>query len=132
MNYAMLPLYVPHDFLCIGFGGRIGELICGKDTQWNYADGDIAQVSFQNVTEAIDRFILPWFEQYADEEKLRKKLLEDKKRIEITGIGTGYANQEWILALERCEYRDNSISTNFARLKRKSYCNHGMKISQRT
>lgn len=79
VNYAMLPLYVPHDFFGIGFGGRVGELINGKSIWWDYADA----------------------------EELMKKLLKDRETSEKTRIGTGYRNREWIKALEeKGDYRE--------------------------
>lgn len=117
VNYAMMPLYVPHDFLITGFGGRIGKLICGRDTWWDYADRNIAQISFQNIVEAIDKFVLPWFEQYSDEKNLLEKLFEDKTKSEKTGIGTGYKNREWIAALEEQGDYKEIISMNYKRLK---------------
>ena len=107
VNYAMLPLYVPHDFFGIGFGGRVGELINGKSIWWDYADEEIAEISFQNVVSAIERLILPWFERYSDEQELMKKLLKDRETSEKTRIGTGYRNREWIKALEeKGDYRE--------------------------
>lgn len=117
VNYAMLPLYISHDFFCIGFGGRIGAMICGKDTWWDYADEKIAMVSFQNVAGALERFVLPWFEQYSDEQMLLKRLQKDKETSEKTGIATGYFNEEWISSLEECDNRDAVISANFEKLK---------------
>lgn len=84
VNYAIMPLYVPHDYLVTGFGGRLGMLICDKDIWWDYVNEAIAQISFQNVADAIDRFVLPWFNRYANEEVLKKKLLEDKQKKEQT------------------------------------------------
>ena len=31
VNYALIPLYIPHDFISFDLGGRLGELICGND-----------------------------------------------------------------------------------------------------
>lgn len=117
VNYSIMPLYVPHDYLTIGFGARLGELICGKDIWWDYANDDIAQVSFQNVLDAIDRFLLPWFEKYSDEKILMEKLLEDKKKREQIRVDIPYKNNEWIFALKKCDNRNDIISENINKLK---------------
>ncbi len=117
VNCSIMPLYVPHDYLIIGFGARLGELICDKDIWWDYANDDIAQASFQNVLDAIDRFVLPWFDKYSDEKSLMEKLLEDKKKSERTGIGISYKNKEWIDALKKCDNRNDIISENILKLK---------------
>ena len=117
VNYALMPLYVPHDYMVIGFGDRIGIAISNRDIWWDYANESIAKISFQNVVEAIDKFVLPWFEKYSNEKKLIKKLLEDKKKKERKGLGVTYKNKEWLESLERCEDRSSIISGNIEKLK---------------
>lgn len=117
VNYAIMPLYVPHDYIQIGLGGRLGELICDKDIWWDYACDDIAQVSFRNVLEAIDRFLFPWFAKYSDENYLLKKLTEDTKKSKRIGIASSYKNEAWICALEKCDGRSEMIAENIRRLK---------------
>ncbi len=117
VNYAIMPLYVPHDYLVLGFGDRLGTLICNKDIWWDYANEAIAQVSFQNVADAIERFVMPWFDKYATEDALMKKLMEDKKKREQTGLGIPYKNEEWISSLKEDKARANIIWENIDRLK---------------
>ena len=54
VNYAMTPLYVPHNFLSLDFCERIGMLLCIRDIWWDFANDSIAKVSFGNVAKAID------------------------------------------------------------------------------
>ena len=117
VNYSLMPLYVPHDYLIIGFGGRLGGLICGKDIWWDYATNSAAEVSFQNVSEAIKIFLLPWFEKYSDEDYVRKELLKDKKRSGRIGLGIPYKNEEWLNAIDGCANRKEIIDGNIQRLK---------------
>lgn len=116
VNYAIMPLYVPHEYIVTGFGGRIGMLICDKDIWWDYANDSIAQVSFQNVADAIEQFLIPWFNAYANEEELLKKLLEDKEKSEQTGRGIPYKNAEWICAIKEGA-ETNVITDNVQKLK---------------
>ena len=117
VNYAIMPLYVPHDYLVTGFGSRLGKLICDKDIWWDYANDSIAQVSFQNVADAMERFVVPWFDKYASEDALMKKLMEDKKKREQTGLGIPYKNEEWFNALEERGNRTEIILENIEKLK---------------
>lgn len=117
INVSIMPLYVPHDYVVIGFGDRLGKFICNKDIWWDYANDDIAYESFQNVKEAIDRFVLPWFNKYSDEKCLMEKLLEDKKNSKRTGIGVSYKNEEWINALKESVDRTAIIADNVSKLK---------------
>ncbi len=100
-----------------GFGSRLGKLICDKDIWWDYANETIAQVSFQNVANAIERFVMPWFDKYATEDVLMKKLMEDKKKSEQTGRGIPYKNAEWLNALEERGDRTEIILENIEKLK---------------
>lgn len=117
VNYAIMPLYVPHDYLVTGFGSRLGKLKCDKDIWWDYANDSIAQVSFQNVADAMERFVVPWFDKYASEDALMKKLMEDKKKCEQTGLGIPYKNEEWLNALEERGNRTEIILENIEKLK---------------
>lgn len=117
VNYAIMPLYVPHDYLALGFGSRLGKLICDKDIWWDYANDSIAQVSFQNVADAIGRFVMPWFDKYATEDVLMKKLIDDKKKREQTGMGIPYKNEEWLNAFEERGDRTEIILENIEKLK---------------
>ncbi len=100
VNYSIMPLYVYLEVLVFGFGGRLGKIICDKNVWWDFADAKIAEVSFLNVTEALDRFVLPWFEKHSDEEIIIKELLEEKERKEKRGWGLSKVNAAWLKALE--------------------------------
>lgn len=56
VNYALIPLYTPHDFFYYDLTDRLGKLIRNRDTWWDYADQKIAEISFRNVMDAIDIF----------------------------------------------------------------------------
>lgn len=75
LNVCVLPIYVPHDIFTIGFGDRIGILINGKDFWWDYKDLTTSEKSFENIIEALELFILPWFEKYNNENKYLSDLL---------------------------------------------------------
>lgn len=117
VNYALMPLYVSHDYLVTGFGDRLGRLICDTDIWWDYANEAISQISFQNVIDAVEQFVLPWFEKYENEETLKKKLLEDKKKSEQTVRGIPYKNAEWLSALEERGDRTEIILENIEKMK---------------
>lgn len=53
-NYALIPLYVPHEFLSFDLGDRLGILISGRDVWWDYSDDIVASVSFDNIIQAIE------------------------------------------------------------------------------
>lgn len=117
VNYSLMPLYVPHDYMVTGFGGRLGELIQGKDVWWDYATYDAAEASFQNVTRAIELFLLPWFEKYSDETYLRKELQKEKRYSRWTGKGSSYKNNEWLNAMDDRINKTEVIDGNIQKLK---------------
>lgn len=113
VNYALMPLYIPLDHLMLGFGDRLGSAVCGKDIWWDFADEAIARKSFQNVADAIDRFVLPWFEKYSDEKTLEKKLFADRRK----SRWLSYPNEEWLNALNEQNDKDEIVSENRKKLK---------------
>lgn len=112
INYAIMPLYVPAEYMIIGFGDRLGTLISGKDIWWDYAADQMAKVSFQNVVQAISQFLLPWFQKYSEECNYRKQLEKDGKK-----PYSGYDSQLWLEALDGCEDKDCVILETIHRLK---------------
>ena len=89
VNIALMPIYAPSGgYMCIGFGGRLGEFVCGKDFWWDYKDADTAKKSFANVAEAIGQFAIPWFEKYDDGAAYTESLKKSE-------FGWGYPNVEW-------------------------------------
>lgn len=117
VNFSIMPLYVPHDYIVTGFGDRLGTMIRNKDTWWDYADETAARVSFQNVKEAIDRFVMPWFEKYADEVYLKEELLRKKQHYLKKGLGIPYKCEEWISAFDHPEQWEQIILENIQKLK---------------
>lgn len=79
VNYALTPLYIHYNFPIYCFNNRLGMLICKKDVWWDYADEDIASVSFENVADAIEEFVLPWFEAHSNDDLIKRALLEKGK-----------------------------------------------------
>lgn len=96
VNIALIPMYAQHDFICIGFGNRIGKLFCDRDVWWSFGNNDEAQTSFQNIAEAIALFVIPWFDTYKSEKAYREKLVED---IESDTVPT-YPAKKWLEALD--------------------------------
>lgn len=94
VNFAIMPLYCGQKFMVTGLGDRLGKYISGRDVWWDYCNDEIAKVSFTNITEAMIKFMFPWFFEYALEENYRKRLLEDKNRKFV-----GYPVDEWLEAL---------------------------------
>lgn len=92
LNVCVLPIYVPHDVFTIGFGDRIGILINGKDFWWDYKDLCTSERSFENVIQALNLFIFPWFNQYNSEDKYQKDLFDE------VGI-IGHSRIKWITYL---------------------------------
>lgn len=81
LNISLYPLYAPHDFITIGFGKRIGRIINDKDFWWDYKDDITAKLSFENIKNALEQFVIPWFEYYKDEENYIEDLLNRKYQI---------------------------------------------------
>ncbi len=92
LNVCVLPIYVPHDIFTIGFGDRIGILINGKDFWWDYKDLITSEKSFENIIQALELVIFPWFEQYNSEDKYQNDLFNE--------VGTiGNSRIKWITYL---------------------------------
>lgn len=100
VNYALVPLDIPHTFFSYDLGGRLGMLICGRDVWWDYANDAIAAVSFRNVTEAIDRFLLPWFQKHNDRAALRAELMRVQNIRKQHGGRLTDIQQAWLEALD--------------------------------
>lgn len=112
VNCAIMPLYVPTEYMMTGFGSRLGEFIVGKDIWWDYADDETANISFQNVLQAVRQFVLPWFQKYDDENVYRKQLKRDSKK-----SFCGYDAGLWLEAIDGRSHEDHVISENIRRLK---------------
>ena len=117
VNYALIPLYVPHRFLSYDLGDRLGELICDRDVWWDYSNSEIAEVSFQNVMDAIDDFLLPWFEERRSKESLKKELLKEELKRKKYGGRLSDIQQTWLNAIDSEDDYSDIISNNIATFK---------------
>ena len=124
VNYALVPMYIPQTSFSFVLGDRLGILICGRDVWWDYADDEIAAVSFQNVTDAIERFLLPWFREKADHAEIRRELLKEKRTREQYGGRLSGIQQAWLDALDHPADADAVIRENARvfRLPQKLFC----------
>ena len=112
VNYALMPLYVPTDYMILGFGGRLGMLIAGNDIWWDYANAEIAGRSFQNMTDAIGQFVLPWFRYFDDETAYTKQLQKDTRQ-----SFCGYDSKAWLAAAGIRNDREQIIAETVKRLR---------------
>ncbi|MBR1443552.1 MAG: DUF4304 domain-containing protein, partial [Firmicutes bacterium] len=112
VNYALIPLYVPHDFLSFALGDRLGMIICKKDVWWDHAEDNIAEMSFRNITEAIEKFLLPWFEHIANDDEIRIALLKEKRDREKYGGQLSDIQQAWLDAIDERKGCDEIIKAN--------------------
>lgn len=112
VNCAIMPLYVPTEYMVIGFGDRLGKFISEKDIWWDYATEEIAKLSFQNVVQAMQQFIMPWFQQFNDESSYRKQLKKDAKN-----SFCGYDSNLWLESINQYEKREPIILENISKLK---------------
>ena len=117
VNYALIALYVPHSFLSYDLGDRLGKLICNRDVWWDYADEKSAQVSFQNVMDAIECYLLPWFEERRSKESLKKELLIEEQKHKSYGGRLSDVQQAWLNVIDSKEEHSDIISNNIATFK---------------
>lgn len=78
LNIALFPLYAPQDFMTIGFGDRMGCIISGKDFWWDFKDDETTKISFENVKDGLEQFVMPWFEHYCYEKNYESDLMNHK------------------------------------------------------
>ena len=100
VNYALISLYVPRDFLSFDLGDRLGKLICKKDVWWDYSDEMAARLSFQNVMRVIDELLLPWFDQKSSKNALKQELLREEKICKKYGGRLSDIQQAWLNAID--------------------------------
>ena len=117
VNYALIALYVPHSFLSYDLGDRLGKLICDRDVWWDYSNEENAKVSFQNVIDAIDKFLLPWFEERQCKESLKKELLKEELKRKKYGGRLSDIQQAWLNAIDTEDDYSDIISSNIATFK---------------
>lgn len=116
VNYALIPLYTPHSFFYFDLTGRLGKLIRNMDTWWDYADQETAEISFRNVMDAMDIFLMPWFEERETKESLKEELLrENEIRASYGGNAEYYCY--WLEALDSNDDFSDIICQNIVKFK---------------
>lgn len=108
INFAAMPLYCENEYIVISLGDRLGTYISGEDIWWDYASEDIAEVSFNNVSTAIEKFVLPWFEDISTEDGYRSKLLSHHNK-KLTA--------RWLDAIDNIEDKESLIRQSIIALK---------------
>ena len=117
VNYALIALYVPHSFLSYDLGDRLGSLICDRDVWWDYSNAEIAEISFQNVMDAIDDFLLPWFEERKSKESLKRELLKEEQKRKKYGGRLSDIQQAWLNVIDSEDDYSDIISNNIVTFK---------------
>lgn len=112
VNCALISLYVPHSFLSFDLGDRLGVIICNKDIWWDYSNEQIAETSFQNVMDAIEMYLLPWFEERENKESLKRELLSEKKKREGYGGRLSDDQQKWLDVVDSEDDFTEIVSSN--------------------
>ena len=100
-NYALIPLYVPHEFLSFDLGDRLGILISGRDVWWDYSDDIVASVSFDNIIQAIEDYLLPWFKEKASVSSLKQELIKEERKRQKHGGHLSIIQQMWFESLDQ-------------------------------
>ena len=108
VNYGLTALYIPHTFFNCDINERIGMLICKKDIWWDFANDDIAKVSFENVAKAIEEFVIPWFDARSNDDSIRRMLLDDCEEY----YGWRRTKQTWLEAIGRRNNLSGTIEEN--------------------
>ncbi len=108
VNFAAMPLYCESEYIVISFGHRLGTYISGKDVWWDYTSEDIAKVSFDNVKAAIEKYVLPWFDEVSTEEGYR---------IKLQNIHNRNLAEKWIAAMENIDNKETLIQQSIMKLK---------------
>lgn len=106
VNFAVMPLYCGESYMVTDLGNRLGVYIYGKDIWWDYGNENIAKASFENVSEAIIKFVFPWFLEMSSEEIYKKRLKKEKSKIV----------NEWLAAFE-IEDKEPLIEDSIIQLK---------------
>jgi len=109
VNIIWMPLYVHHDYMARNITYRLGTIICGHDVWWDYANDSVAHDSFLNVLDAIDQFVIPRFEEYADIEKL-KEYINNLKSLSVN-------NREWLKEIDLYDCNDDIVCENIDKFK---------------
>ena len=108
VNFLIMPLYYECRDIDYALSQRLGWFISGKDVWWDFASEYIAKCSFVNVTEAIEKYLLPWF---VDNSK------EDVYRAYLVDLGEKKFAKNWLDALENTENKEELIRRNAEKMK---------------
>lgn len=111
VNLAVMPLYMPCNFIIFYFSHRLGELICRRDIWWDFADETVCAVSMKNVKEAIEQFGMPWFRKMANEHLIRLLLVKKKLSSKLSVY-----DKEWLDAIDSRNRRTAVIQENVNKL----------------
>ena len=117
VNYALTSLYVPHSFFNFDIGDRLGKLICDRDVWWDYSNEQIAEISFNNVIEAIENFLLPWFAEKDNIVSIRDMLISEKKRREEYGWRLSNDQAYWLNIIENNTWNNEIVAANIETFK---------------
>lgn len=112
VNLAVMPLYIPHEYIVFGFSRRLGGLICHHDIWWDFAEDAICKKSMDNVKTAIELFAMPWFHELSDEDYVMMQLLKQRQLSKISP-----RNQEWLSVMGERSTRTAVIQENIGKLK---------------
>ena len=75
----------------------------------DYSNEQIAEVSFDNVTDALEAFLLPWFDEKDSIESIRKELIKEQKKRDNYGGRLSEIQRMWLEAIESSS-RDEKIA----------------------
>ena len=112
VNILLMPMYLPQDSVPFG-GERISYFIGSPDVWWDFGDAKAAETSFKNIVEAVDRFVMPWFEKTSDPECL-KSMVQDHK---VPGQLTRNDYIKWNEVFDSYMELDNVVAENVERMK---------------
>lgn len=112
VHLAVMPLYIPHEYIVFGFSRRLGGLICHHDIWWDFAEDAICKKSMDNVKTAIELFAMPWFHELSDEDYVMMQLLKQRQLSKISP-----RNQEWLSVMGERSTRTAIIQENIGKLK---------------
>lgn len=122
INYALIPLYVPHDFLSFDLGGRISNIICKnldqhRDIWWDYSNDVIASISFQNTIEAIAKFLIPWFIEHLNTDEIKNDLLSIQQKCAEYGGRLSDIQEVWLKNIDNRIDDKSIINSNIIAMK---------------
>lgn len=102
VNFRVVPLWLPMKHLETDVG--VGERLHNGYQDWCYANYEVAKVNFEDIREGARTCLLPWFEEFCDEENFREMLLENKGWPSWPGI-----RERWCRALKQSEEEKKAI-----------------------